>query len=366
MRKSVVVLVAAVAAFVLPGVAQAAPLAPAAPTAEVPFKIGVPAVTDSSCDQATPLCVKPLDRGQSSMSAQALRTLPAWCHEHAYDGWWASRTTSCRISAWRVLVTRPVNGVPRVVGSFDYNQFDLLQTDTNRTTWAQQVQIGIYAAWGDVAGLFVTGGAACSGACTVTSTTFPSQAVAPGYAPGGEATFRSEPAPGTQTRAISSLNYRFGKPGFTPSAPTVVTAPEVRCDRVEAGAGCVVAGLPPTVALSLSGPHSEVAAHVLGAQRTGIPGSPLTRSPLHRLTDTVLQDRNQAVACPANLPKPTGKACDAYPPSSTWEGAVTGRNNFSRKLVDERQEAAVTALLKSFSRDMRVLEGDAFYMLITY
>ncbi|MET8757520.1 NucA/NucB deoxyribonuclease domain-containing protein [Lentzea sp. NPDC004782] len=319
----------------------------------------------------TVICVTPLQSGarptKAEVSQQTIQPLPDWCYDHAFDDWWATRTQMCMIDAWTVTVTRTVNGVVTPIGGFDYNGYNYSYTSADMSTWASQTEIGMYNPWGDIAGIQVSGASSCTGACINGGADFPSQPVVPGAFPGGEAFFTSTATTrGSEGRASTTLTYYFTKPGATPSTPHDVPTPDVRCDHKLPGnntvAGCIVYGIAPVMTYSLTTPYPELAAHIRDAQATGIPGSPFGGSPLHRLIDPTLQQRNRDVACPDSLPRPPGKSCDEYPMASTWEGAATGVNNYSWRMIDEAQNSNGGNAMNTFYRNMRLLDWDAFYV----
>ena len=85
------------------------------------------------------------------------------------------------------------------------------------------------------------------------------------------------------------------------------------------------------------------------AQASGRPGAP-GGTPLRRLVNPDLQERNGRTACPGRYTRPSGKSCDEYPFASTREGAF---NSYAG--TD----------LGSFYADNRMLHDDAFYVQTT-
>jgi len=66
----------------------------------------------------------------------------------------------------------------------------------------------------------------------------------------------------------------------------------------------------------------RVAYHMNAAMQMGLPGSPASGRPLHRLIDVVAAENNRTIAC-RNLPSARLMSCDEYPFASTYEGAAT-------------------------------------------
>lgn len=359
--------------------------AAARPSDQLPERIGAPvAMATQSCgplDEAldtakargndSVICVTPLEPStpmpKRELSHQSIQPLPDWCYDHAFDGWWATRNRMCMIDGWRIVVSRVVNGVPTAIGGFDYNEFNYAYTSSTLTNWAHQIEIGMFNPWGDTAGIQVTGGSSCTGACSNGGANFPSQPVLAGTYPGGDAYFQSTAVSrGSEGRAATKMSYYFTKPNATPSGLINVETPDVRCDHKLPGnntvAGCIVYGTVSVINYSLTTPYPELAAHIRDAQATGIPGAPGSGAPLHRLIDPAKQQLNRDVACPASLPRPPGKSCDEYPMASTWEGAATGVNNYSTRMIDELQNSNGGNAMNTFYRDMRLLDFDAFYV----
>jgi hypothetical protein len=87
--------------------------------------------------------------------------------------------------------------------------------------------------------------------------------------------------------------------------------------------------------------------------------------PLHHITDQAQQRRNNAVLCPRSRPRPPGKQCDEYPFASTKEGG-NGVPPSSRgwAWVPAAEQRSQGGLINAFYNANRVLDGDAFWVLV--
>ena len=161
----------------------------------------------------------------------------------------------------------------------------------------------------------------------------------------------------------------------------------VGCDNAVPGRniiGCVVPGITPAIRYDGTS-FVEFGAHVAGAQASGLRGGSVA-NPLHRLVDATAQAANRNTACPASLPRPTGKSCDEYPFASTYEGAAlsgggprtqgwcqvtlngtpsTGALGYSVCMIDAAENSQAGSLMNSvLFVPMRVIDSDAFYVQI--
>jgi len=169
---------------------------------QVEFNSGVPAGdTGGNCDDPLPTgqhglaaCV---EFGQDNSfvddqpsAARALATpgllpLPDWCVERAFTGWWFKRTQACMVREGNVIVEDLETGAP--VGDISFLEINLSYTSGSIETWAQQIEIRMFAGVGLVAGTTVRGDATCTGACAATRSNFPSQPVLTGRDEEGDA-----------------------------------------------------------------------------------------------------------------------------------------------------------------------------------
>ncbi|WP_157621668.1 NucA/NucB deoxyribonuclease domain-containing protein [Saccharothrix sp. NRRL B-16348] len=323
------------------------------------------------CVQSTPITpeAERAARERRSMTTQAVQPLPSWCYEHVDGSWWITRTQGCQISPFTVTIVRIVNGVYVWVGEMKMNRYEYVYTSATLNTYGHQVEFGTWAQSGDTAGVTVSGYNICSEGCTVLNSSFPAQSPIGRIAQGeayinGDATAR-----GSVAYTDTSWYFTFAKPGAVPGvADGGGSFPWTRCDHALPGpsvAGCVMGDFTPTMSYSLSGSYPELATHIRDAQAAGLPGGLASNRPLNRLTDPTLVDKNRAVACPASLPRPPGQSCDEYPMASTHQGAATGVNGYSWRMINENQNSSGGVALNDFFRAQRIIEWDGFWMVIT-
>ncbi|MEU7879969.1 NucA/NucB deoxyribonuclease domain-containing protein [Microbispora bryophytorum] len=136
-------------------------------------------------------------------------------------------------------------------------------------------------------------------------------------------------------------------------------SPDIRCDRILSGAGCVIPSFIPT--LDGLSDYPAVRAHIMSAQASGLPGAPGT-TPLHRLADAAKVKKNRDTACPDSLPRPPGLTCDEYPMARTWEGAWTSGGAYSTAWVPDTQNSAAGGKFGALVTRDRLLDRDAFWV----
>ena len=376
---------------------------------QVEFNSGVPAGdTGGNCDDPLPTgqhglaaCVQ---FGQDNSfvddqpsAARALATpgllpLPDWCVERAFTGWWFKRTQACMVREGNVIVEDLETGAP--VGDISFLEINLSYTSGSIETWAQQIEIRMFAGVGLVAGTTVRGDATCTGACAATRSNFPSQPVLTGRDEEGEAFYdTSALAPGAIGFANTQWTYEFTNPEWVVQPlPFEVAPPRVRCDNAIPGTvqpGCVFPDYMPADILDRGGAFNELARHIGDAQLSGLPGAYPDGVPLKRLVDPVAQNANRTRACPdasaGGYPRPEGKSCDEYPFASTKQGAAqpprgpartfsycqinepagAGPIGYSVCMIDATQNSVGGSLLGSFYNTNRVIDDDPFQFWIT-
>lgn len=90
---------------------------------------------------------------------------------------------------------------------------------------------------------------------------------------------------------------------------------------------------------------------------------------IHRTLDTTVRDENRAQVrrtCRDVWGDYDGALlnCDEYPFASTYEGAASGDDRYSARLIDADDNQEAGRRLGQFYRENRVLDGDAFYVHI--
>jgi len=311
----------------------------------------------------------------------AIQPLPDWCIDNAFTGWWYTRTEICAVDDLLLNVINTNTG--GVIGTMNFLQLSYEYTSASIGTWAFQIELRPYDQENAAVGSAAIGTVSCSGSCTTARSTFPLQPVSPTENAEGEALFNTTVAtPGTVGTASTTWTYWFENPTWTPptSTPVAVTPPLVkRCDNATPGnsaVGCVVPDYEPVEIASLS-VNPNYARHIRDAQASGLPGAYPNGTPLTRMTDQALSDRNGDTACPASYTRPSGFSCDEYPFRSTWQGAftgggsgrtfswcqipqlptgVTGSSGYSACMIPAGENSSGGGFLQGFYRSNRVIE----------
>jgi hypothetical protein len=307
---------------------------------------------------------------------------PDWCGR---GQWLADRTNACAVSGWTLTVYRiDSNGNRTTIGQLTGNEVDYAYTSVDSSSFAFQVSIQPLGGWGAIGGTSANGSAICSGACTLGSVNFPTQAVTINSMINGDSFYNTTAtAPGAVGTAASAYSWWFSNPAWQYPAGLQTSPPQYRCDNAtpgKTGAGCVFPAYTPYVTYSLSGSYSQLARHIQTAQGSGLP------SILNRVTDRSLVDANRATACPGSYPRPAGLSCDEYPFASSYQGAAftgggprtwdwcqvdigqpgsTGGSGYSVCMIDQVQNReGGSVVLAPFYSGNRVIDHDPFGVYI--
>jgi hypothetical protein len=330
--------------------------------------------TTQDAQDDTDLSPAPADESDAAAAAARPKPWkePKWCIDAGVDStWYIERLRGCGI--WRsgvdaidVRTGRKVGGISYLVVGYSFSARD-------SKTWAYQVRLLETKRWGrGVNGTKASGSASCTGKCKVTNKSFPAQTISKSAEPYGQFFMDTTINTGASKQrgtGRSIASWTFSNPQWAgPSQPTKLATVDVRCDNALPGAprqvGCVNLQAVPVISYSLTGPWPEVAKHIKDAQATGLPGKYGTTNFLTRLTDRRKIDQNREKACPSSLVRPPGKSCDEYPFASTWQGAKHSGGEFSRRMINARQNTDAGKALKGFYTYSRVLEGDRFLVWI--
>ncbi|MEU1106634.1 NucA/NucB deoxyribonuclease domain-containing protein [Streptomyces tibetensis] len=334
---------------------------------------GAEATPQSTDEDATPSDA-PADEADTVAAAARPRPWkePKWCIDAGVDNtWYIERMRGCGI--WRSEVNAIDVRTGRKVGGIKYLVVGYSFSARDSKTWAYQVRLLESSRWGrGVNGTKASGTASCVGKCKVVNKSFPAQTISKSAEPYGQfymdTTINTAAAKQRGTgRSVAS--WTFTNPQWVaPSEPTKHSTVDVRCDNALPGAprqvGCVNLQAVPVISYSQTGPWPDVAKHIKDAQATGLPGKYGTAHYLTRLTDRRKIKENRDKACPTSLVRPPGKSCDEYPFASTWQGAKHSGGDFSRRMVNARQNTDAGKALKGFYTYSRVLEGDRFLVWI--
>ncbi|MFD7705229.1 NucA/NucB deoxyribonuclease domain-containing protein [Streptomyces caelestis] len=224
---------------------------------------------------------------------------------------------------------------------------------------------------GSAKGSSAGGRGTCAGKCKVTKSTFPSQAMSKNSEPVGQffldTTIKTSPK-GQKGDGQATAAWLFTNPKWAgPSNEIKLPTPPVRCDNALPGTskpGCVMPYIPEMV-YAKSGEYPELAQHIEDAQNIkNLPGKHGTKRYLTRLTNKTKIRENRNTACPSSLQRPPGKQCDEYPFASTWQGAKSGDGNFSRRMINAKQNEDGGRALSKFYLYNRIIEKDKFLVWI--
>lgn len=186
---------------------------------------------------------------------------------------------------------------------------------------------------------------------------------------------------GTKQDNYGDWSIQFTGAGWANPISTTTGSPLSRCDNAfgNRAPGCVFGNIPGIAGMSQSA-APEFVEHVFKAQASGLPGQYGSLTYLTKLDDPVKTNANGNLACPASIPRPTGKSCDEYPFRSTYQGASTGGSTvarshpgcqmpdpertgptgWSRCFILARDNSSGGGQLLAFYGAERILDGDPF------
>ncbi|ONI75839.1 hypothetical protein BWI15_08490 [Kribbella sp. ALI-6-A] len=324
---------------------------------------------------------------------RAAAAVPQWCQQLGTGATSMLRTEACTVSPGTLTVRRTQSGVTRVTGLMRFTVYQHTTTSVTSPVWTHQVTVTADFVSGDAKGTEVRGVADCSGECADHSQSFPLATLsASGASVSGESSFEWPVEFDERGTATPWWTLSFRAPPIAEPHPLdVPTAAEVRCDNELPGVsspGCVFAASVPVITW-YSSALPAYGRHIKEAQASGLPGSPGSGRPLHRLTNPAFQEVNRATSCPSSLPRPSDKSCDEYPFASTYEGGYTGGGTggrtfewceiadsdthrigrtgpgFSACMIDEEENSGAGRELNTLLYiPYRVLDNDPFHVEI--
>ncbi|WP_329028359.1 NucA/NucB deoxyribonuclease domain-containing protein [Streptomyces sp. NBC_00690] len=336
-----------------------------------------------ACVQLEPATPASSSRFTDAPSPQAGIKPPKWCAD-SNGRVLGIRTQTCVAYQLSYKTWQVIGGQRRQTGEALGNLYSFGYSDTSVPTWGQQIEVGMYAGWGDAIKGSVRGTSTGQGKCTRTSVSFPGKPFLPlNTWRLGESFYRSTAtAAGAVGTCATTWALTFTAPGC-PGSALPHTDREFRCDNNTAGrpqAGCVVPWYASHLNYSTA-KYPALASHVSRAQASGLPGGRSSR-PLHRTTDPVIQNDNRRLAC-GDAASITGKSCDEYPVATSREGLSAGGTrrtfdncdfNLPRETGPRGASACMIAvgdnnaqggLNTQFYRANRVLDGDPFHIVVT-
>lgn len=180
-----------------------------------------------------------------------------------------------------------------------------------------------------------------------------------------------------------SSQWGLGQDGHHPYSVYINNdTTRTRCDWIQnAKAACIFFNHPGYVSWNhLKVP--EFIRHIERAFNSGLPGSYLTETYLHRLMDDTKRNQNGNKACPGSIPRPNNMQCDEYPFRSAYEGAFTsgatqarsypgcqmpdpartGPTGWSRCFINAGQNGSAGGTLSAAYSSERILDGDRFQL----
>ena len=274
-----------------------------------------------------------------------------------------NRTQLC----WRVTATVAVLRGAKRVGTVTFDLTHDIRLNPRGRDFAERITISSVHATGSAAGMSMTLHASCARPCSAADR-FPRGAViANGLT--GVVDYSDAVSAGHADSARTVYQLSFVKPGDRSTGFAYDTPIAYRCDDALPGvpAGCVFPAYRPYLTMLTSLP--TVGYDVYQAEGDpGHYGQPGDGHPLHRMTSAAAQAANYAAVCARSVvgrPPRSGDACDEYPFRSTREGGKgVSKANRRADWVPAAEEKTKNALITSFYNANRVLNGDAFWVLV--
>lgn len=345
----------------------------------------------ASCIVRTKSGSKFKEQASSVPTLFALQPVPDWCRQAGVmnpDWYLANRYEACGNWKYQLRTTVTQNGVTTITGLMDFTITGYHYGSQNQPTVAHQITIIPSSMTGETIGTTATASAVCSTACTNGNQSFGTQILKTGQASSGEFFYNTTATTwGSVANTGSTWKISLKAPKSTSASTLSSVSTTVRCDTAVPGitsTGCVIPGNTPYIRYD-STKWGSFAAHVKAAQQSGLPGA-YKKTPLHRLTNTLLKNKNRSTAC-GGFTRPTNYSCDEYPFASSYEGAYTGggtartfpwcqiklagtpstgATGYSVCMIDAGVNSGAGSVLNStLFVPKRVIDRDAFYVHIS-
>ena len=321
--------------------------------------------------------------------------IPDWCIERGISiTYGIERLTACRASVAELTFWRRINNNPPfVTGTATLLLVNMVFSSKDLRDWGSIEEVTTTFATGVGVGASLKLRPSCTGEiCKLENKLNINQVIIPGATERAEAYWKwpshipDDIGFGNSVWTLSAKGLGGGQ-----TDEAVFTAPSLRCDNRLSPSGCVFVQATPTIYYYID--HwRDFARHVEEAQFSGLPGASYSGVPLHRTQDRALVALNRATSCPPRAAggpiRPRGMSCDEYPFASTYEGAasapgggrtfdwcqfptlpvgVVGPSGYSACMIDELlNSSAGNVLNTNLYKQFRVIEGDAFFVEITY
>jgi hypothetical protein len=329
-------------------------------------------------------CIQPVSSASARPAAArsrgaGLAGLPSTC---GFGSWYANRFELCNVQSF-VYTIYQLNAETgtTVIGqlSFDFGQD--IEFSGVASSFSENDEFQGTGAWGAAtSGTVLSFAASCGSSCTASSF-FANFSPVNAYS---VVTGTVGYVDSTQTvdSTASSYALALSNPIVTGGSPAAVpwSSPTYRCDDEAAlYPGCVVPSVAPILTTMPLLP--AIAANIRSIQAAGPHHygslSYVPAYPLHRTTNSAIQTANGNTACPpSKKPRPGGTtprayyppppgSCDEYPFASTYEGAsLTQKPDWGTATVPVAQQSAQGGYISSFYQSQRVLDGDAFWVVV--
>jgi hypothetical protein len=333
-----------------------------------------------------------LSKATTGASPRAVLSPPEWCGDSDViaGGFWGTRTEGCQWLGLTYHTFITEDGVKTPTGEADMAVLEFVYGDPTLSTTAFQLMVSPYAGEGDAVPASVIGTPFAGSGCTLGSSSFPAQALAPFGQTGfrsGQAYFdTTATASGAIANCTGNWQLTFTNPGYPPAVSPTYTVNQFRCDNATLGVtnpGCVIPWAGEyLIYRTLDTP--ELAAHVARAQASKLPGA-VGGTPLTRTTDPTTIKNNRNRAC-YQTPSISGKSCDEYPVATSQQGLASftpttwqshrrtfdgcgfslpeqdGPVGASACMISATEQSSQGGTNNAFYREWRMLTGDPFWI----
>lgn len=316
-----------------------------------------------------------LARVEAASVDTAPPNVPQWCANQPYGQWWGYRFEQCLIDYQDWTYYEYINGQPQWRGSAKI-QVGHYQAGmggiSGARTWYDDLDIAVVGTSGYWPNATADVAPKCIGNLCVVKSEH-GDVAAPvtlrfGDPVQGKAVFTNS---GSSTVDLLYTSFTLTlTPQVTGPVPGSSTwsSSDLRCDSTWGNRtnACAIPWYEPTMdRYSLSSTnHGQVAQHISNSMNStanhwGWEGIGL---PLSMTRDEALKRANNTAACGRVLTPPL-HSCDEYPFASTYQGASRNKD-YTTAIVLATQNSSAGSTLGNWYADMRMIEGDEFWMYI--